>query len=78
MTKRREARLELAIKNEKRKQGRKGLVKFSTDFLPIDTIYDGQTFVEKLFSKLKKSNDQYVVKLHMLRLISRMIGRHKI
>ena len=54
------------------------MVKFGTDFLPIDTIYDPQTFVEKLFSKLKKSNDQYMVKLHMLRLIARMIGRHKI
>lgn len=62
----------------KRKKARKGLVKFNTDFLPIDTIYDGQAFVERLFSKLKKSNDKYEVKLYMLRLISRMIGRHKI
>jgi len=54
------------------------LVKFGTDFLPIDTIYDPTTFAEKLFSKLKKSNDKYEVKLYMLRLISRMIGRHKI
>lgn len=40
MTKNREGKLERAIKQEKRKQARKGLVKFSTDFLPIDTIYD--------------------------------------
>jgi len=53
-------------------------VKFSTDFLPIDLIFDPQTFCEKLFSRLKKSNDQYEVKLYMLRLVSRMIGRHKI
>ena len=62
----------------KRKKARKGLVKFNTDFLPIDTIFDAQSFVERLFSKLKKSNDKYEVKLYMLRLISRMIGRHKI
>ena len=62
----------------KRKDQRKGLVKFSTDFLPIDMIHDPQSFVEKLFSKLKKSNDKYEIKLYMLRLISRMIGRHKI
>lgn len=31
-----------------------------------------------MFSKLKKSNDSYQVKLYMLRLISRMIGRHQI
>lgn len=53
-------------------------MKFNTDFLPIDTIFDPLQFCERLFSKLKKSNDQYEVKLFMLRLISRMIGRHKI
>ena len=78
MTKSREQRLERAIKNVKRKAARKGLVHFSTDFLPIDTVFDPQGFVEKLFSKLKKSNDKYEVKLYMLRLISRMIGRHKL
>jgi len=78
MTKNRESKLDRAIKQEKRKQNRKGLVKFSTDFLPIDLIFDPPAFTEKLFSKLKKSNDIYEVKLYMLRLISRMIGRHKI
>ena len=57
---------------------RKSLVKFSTDFLPIDMIHDPAGFADKLFSKLKKSNDRYEVKLYMLRLISRLIGRHKI
>lgn len=78
MTKTRQQSLDKAIKQVKRKAARKSLVHFSTDFLPIDTIYDPQAFVEKLFSKLKKSNDKYEVKLFMLRLISRMIGRHKI
>jgi len=78
MTKRREERLSRAIKTEKRKRGRKGLVKFGTDFLPIDMVYDAQNFCEKLFSKLKKSNEKYEVKLYMLRLISRMIGRHSL
>jgi len=41
MTKSREQKLDRAVKTVKRKMGRKGLVKFSTDFLPIDTIYDG-------------------------------------
>jgi protein SDA1 len=78
MTKQRQQKLDRAIKQVKRKSLRKQLVHFSTDFLPIDTIYDPTGFVEKLFSKLKKSNDKYEVKLFMLRLISRMIGRHKI
>ena len=57
---------------------RKSLVKFTNDFLPIDTIHDPSGFVDKLFSKLKKSNDRYEIKLYMLRLISRLVGRHKI
>jgi len=78
MTKNREQKLEKAIKQVKRKDARKGLVKFSTDCLPIDSIHDAQGFTEKLFSNLKKSNERHEVKLYMLRLISRMIGRHKI
>ena len=78
MTKAKEGKMERAIKQVKRKAERKSLVKFSTDFLPIDTIYDAQSFCERLFSKLKKSNDKYEIKLYFLRLISRMIGRHKI
>jgi protein SDA1 len=49
-----------------------------TDFLPIDTLYDPQACAEKLFGKLKKSNDKYDVKLLMLRLVSRLIGRHNL
>jgi protein SDA1 len=40
ITKNREQKLETAIKNVKRKAKRKALVRFSTDFLPIDTIHD--------------------------------------
>lgn len=57
MTKSKENKLEMAIKTAKRKDKRKGLVKFSTDFLPIDMIHDPSQFAERLFSKLKKSND---------------------
>lgn len=78
MTKNRQQKLDNAIKQVKRKKARKGLIKFSTDFLPIDTIHDPAAFVERLFSKLKKSTEKYEVKLYQLRLISRMIGRHKV
>jgi hypothetical protein len=40
MTKNREEKMNRAIKTVKRKAARKGLVRFGTDFLPIDTIYD--------------------------------------
>lgn len=46
--------------------------------MPIDVLYDPQGMAEILFSKLKKSNDKYEVKLLMLRLVSRLIGRHKL
>ena len=57
---------------------RKNKIKFSTDFLPIDLIYDPQAFAEKVFNKLRKSTERYEVKLLMMRLISRMIGRHQL
>jgi protein SDA1 len=41
-------------------------------------LYDPQACAEKLFGKLKKSNDKYDVKLLMLRLVSRLIGRHNL
>jgi len=41
-------------------------------------LFDPQTCCEKLFSKLKKSNDKYDVKLLMMRLTSRLIGRHQL
>jgi len=41
-------------------------------------LYDAQKSAENLFSKLKKSNDKYEVKLFMLRLVSRLIGRHRL
>ena len=41
-------------------------------------LFDPQGFSEKLFNKLKKSNDKYEVKLLMLRLLARLIGRHNL
>ena len=78
MTKSRISKVEKVMKQVKRKAKRKNKVKYSTDFLPIDLIHDAQTFAEKLFNKLRKSNDQYEVKLLMMRLISRMVGRHQL
>ena len=78
LTKDKKKYLERAIKTQKRKARRKNRVQVRTDFLPIDTLYDPLSYVEKLFAKLKKSNDKYEVKLLMLRLVSRLIGRHRL
>jgi len=40
MTKARQSNLDKAIKQHKRKEKRKNKVKITTDFLPIDLIYD--------------------------------------
>lgn len=76
MTKAKKAKFNRAIKAHKRKEDRKNKIHSSTDFLPIDVLFDPQASAERLFSKLKKSNDKYDVKLLMLRLVSRLIGRH--
>lgn len=78
MTKSKKAYFKRAIKAQKRKEARKNRVHTGTDFLPIDTLYDPQAAAERLFSKLKKSNDKYDIKLLMLRLVSRLIGRHQL
>lgn len=70
--------LDRAMKAQKRKNQRKAGGNIQTDFLPIDMLYDPQTCAEKLFSKLKSSNEKYEVKLFMLRLVSRLIGRHRL
>jgi protein SDA1 len=40
MTKNRQAKVDKCIKNHKRKEKRKNKVRISTDFLPIDLIFD--------------------------------------
>ena len=78
MTKAKKAYFQRAIKAQKRKEQRKNKTHTGTDFLPIDTLYDPQACAERLFNKLKKSNDKYDIKLLMLRLVSRLIGRHNL
>jgi protein SDA1 len=47
-------------------------------FPAIDLVYDPQGFVEKLFKKLKNSNDRFEMRIMMMNLISRFIGHHKL
>ena len=78
LTKAKKKYLERAVKAQKRKKARQEKTHVRTDFLPIDTLYDPLSYCERLFAKLKKSNDKYDVKLLMLRLVSRLIGRHRL
>jgi len=78
LTSNRKNKIDKAVKKYQRKEKRKSKIQVKTDFLPIDLIHDPQNFSERLFAKLRKSNDKYEVKLLMMRLISRLIGRHQL
>ena len=65
-----------AVKNVQRRERRRSKVTFATDFLPIDQLRDPHDFAERLFAKARKSTDKFEFKLLLLKLISRLIGRH--
>lgn len=45
---------------------------------PIDQLYNSQKYLEELFSKLKSSKFGFGVKMVMMNLVSRLIGRHRL
>jgi protein SDA1 len=47
-------------------------------FSAIDMLHDPQSFAEKLFKQLEKISGDFAVKLLHIRLISRVIGVHKL
>ncbi len=57
---------------------RKGQPNKKPNFFPIDLLNNPQDFIEKIFALLKKSNDKFEVKLAMMSVISRVIGRHNL
>lgn len=78
MSRKKKHNLEKTLKQMRRKKDRKGRVIFHTDFLPIDLVRCPQEYAEKLFYRLRKSNEKLDVKLHMMKFIGRLIGRHKL
>ena len=78
MSRKKKHNLEKTLKNMRRKQERQGKVYFSTDFLPIDWIRCPQEYAERLFYRLRKSNEKLEIKLYMMKFIARLIGRHKL
>ena len=77
-TKSKKQRLDKLIKAIDRREKRKSKVKISKDFMPIDLLMDPFTFCEKLFSKLKSVSEKFKLKLVIIRLLGRIIGRHKL
>jgi len=78
MSRKKKHNLQKTLKQMRRRKDRKGNLYFSADFLPIDLIRCPQEYAERMFYRLRKSNEKLDTKLHMMKLISRLIGRHKL
>lgn len=77
-TRSKKQRIDKLIKSIDRREKRKSKVKVSKDFMPIDLLTDPFTFCEKLFSKLKSVSEKFKLKIVIIRLLARIIGRHKL
>jgi len=77
-TKQRKNKLKTLMKSIDRREKRKSNVEISKDFMPIDQLNDPTNFAEKLYSKLKNLKENFRLKLAFMRLIGRVIGRHKL
>ncbi|CAI2386389.1 unnamed protein product [Moneuplotes crassus] len=78
MSRKKKHGLEKTLKNMRRRKGRKDKVYFTPDFLPIDLLRCPQEYAERLFYRLRKSNEKLEIKLFMMKFIGRLIGRHKL
>ena len=62
-----------------RKEKRKSKVLSTTDSLPIDLLYNPQKYAEDVFKKIKEvKGADFEYKLLGMRIIGRLIGRHKL
>ena len=77
-TKTRKNKLKTLMKSIERREKRRSQVIVNKDFMPIDLLNDPTTFAEKIFSKLKNLKENFKLKLALLRLIGRVVGRHKL
>lgn len=77
-TRSKKQRIEKLIKAIDRREKRVSKVKVNKDFMPIDLLNDPFTFCEKLFSKLKAVSEKFKLKMVIIRLLARIIGRHKL
>jgi protein SDA1 len=77
-TRSKKQRIDKLIKSIDRREKRKSKVKISKDFMPIDLLNDPFTFCEKFFSKLKSVSEKFKLKIVMIRLLARIICRHKL
>ena len=78
-TKKRKEKLKQLMKSIEKKEERNKKIKITTDFMPIDQLNDPMTFAEKLFHLLTSfQSGNFQHKLIVLRLLGRILGRHKL
>jgi protein SDA1 len=77
-TKARKNKMKLLMKSIDRREKRRSKVEISKDFMPIDILNDPTNFAERLYAKLKNLKENFKLKLALIRLIGRVIGRHKL
>lgn len=77
-TKARKHKLKMLMKSIDRREKRKAKVIINKDFMPIDLVNDPTAFADQLFSKLKSLKENFNLKTALMRLIGRVIGRHKL
>lgn len=76
--KKREREMARAQKKVSREDGKKGHSSVVTDCPAIFLLHDPQTFAERLFSALRKSNEAFAVRMLMMNVISRLVGAHQL
>ena len=78
-TKKRKEKLKQLMKSIEKKEERNKKIKSTSDFMPIDQLNDPMTFAEKLFHLLNSfQSGNFQHKLIVLRLLGRILGRHKL
>ena len=70
MTRKKKTNLKKAMKMLERKDKRRSKVTYNKDFLPIDVIRNPQDFGDRLFTRLKRSNERFEVKLAIMKLLA--------
>ena len=78
-TKKRKEKLKQLMKSIEKKEERNKKIKTTSDFMPIDQLNDPMTFAEKLFHLLNSfQSGNFQHKLIVLRLLGRILGRHRL
>lgn len=71
-------KLERQIKNVKKKEKRLAKLNTLKNIYPIDMLYNPHKYVEILLQKLQKKHIKYTLKMEIMCLLGRLIGRYRL